>query len=148
MIYFDDKGDFRIGKGNCEPKIKDLVKGTPFCHGPCMVKREAYLEVEGYSESKNRMRVEDWDLWVRMYEKGYRGYNLSQPLYKMRDDRDAYNRRKFIYRINEAKVSASVVKKFKLSPINYVWVLRPILVGLLPTPIYKFLHKRKGQIED
>ena len=143
MIYFDDNGDFRTGVGRGEPDVNDFPKGTPFCHAPCMVRREAYSAVNGYSVSKKRLRVEDWDLWVRMYEKGFKGYNLSEPLYKMRDDCNAYSRRKFKYRINESRVSASAVKKLKLSKINYIWVLRPIIAGLAPKFIYNFVHKRK-----
>lgn len=143
MIYFDESGDFRVGKSGGEPMMNLLAKGTPFCHAPCMVRREAYNAVNGYAISDKRLRVEDWDLWIRMYEKGYRGYNLLEPLYKMRDDRNAYSRRKFKYRINEARVGASAVKKLHLSKINYIFVLRPIVVGLLPKPIYNFLHKNK-----
>ena len=143
IIYFDQDGIFKTGTANGEPNINNMAKGTPFCHAPCLVRAEAYHTVGGYAVDKKRLRVEDWDLWVRMYEKGYRGYNLSEPLYKMRDDRNAFSRRKFKYRINEARVTASAIKKLKLSKKYYIWMLRPIIVGLLPKPIYMFLHKRK-----
>lgn len=143
MVYFDDEGDFRTSQDSGEPAISQFAKGTPFCHAPCMVRREAYMAINGYTESVKRLRVEDWDLWVRMYEKGYRGYSLNEPLYKMRDDRNAYSRRKFKFRINEARVSAYATKKLKLGIINYIWVFRPIIVGLLPNKLYDYLHKRK-----
>lgn len=143
MIYFDENGDFRTGKGGGEPDINSLAHRTPFCHAPCMVRREAYEAVGGYSVAENRLRVEDWDLWVRMYEKGYRGFNLSEPLYKMRDDRNAYRRRRFRYRVNEASVAASAVKKLKLSPVKYIYTLRPLIVGLLPKSVYRALHRFK-----
>lgn len=143
MIYFDENGDYRTGIGGGEPSINTMVRGTPFCHAPCMVRREAYEAVNGYSVADNRLRVEDWDLWIRMYEKGYRGYNLDEPLYKMRDDRNAYSRRKFMYRINEAEVAASAVKRLHLCPLNYLFCLKPIFVGLLPKPIYHSLHRKK-----
>lgn len=143
MIYFDAEGDFRISKDSGEPSVSHFAKSTPFCHAPCMVRREAFLAVNGYTESVKRLRVEDWDLWVRMYEKGFKGYNLNEPLYKMRDDRNAYSRRKFKFRINEARVSAYATIKLKLGVVNYIWVLRPLIVGLLPKQIYKYLHKRK-----
>lgn len=145
MIYFDDHGDFMSGQGNGEPDISSFCKGTPFCHAPCMVRREAYKAVNGYTEAANRLRVEDWDLWIRMYAKGYKGYNLNDLLYKMRDDRNAYNRRKFKYRINEMKVSASAIKKLRLNPINYIFSIRPIIVGVLPNSIYKYLHAKMGK---
>lgn len=142
MIYFDENGDFRVGVGRGEANPRRLVTGTIHPHAPCMVRREAYEAVNGYTVSKDRLRVEDWDLWVRMYEKGYRGYNLEKPLYKMRDDRNAYNRRRFKYRLNEAKVGASAVRKLHLNPICYLLCLRPIIVGLLPKGVYDYLHRR------
>lgn len=152
MVYFDENGDFRTGRGGGEPCVHNFPRKTPFCHAPCMVRKVAYDAVGGYAVAENRLRVEDWDLWVRMYEKGYRGYTLAEPLYKMRDDRNAYQRRKFKYRVNEARVGASAVKKLKLPKWNYIFVLRPILVGLLPKDIYNWLHKgkltRKGMQND
>lgn len=141
MIYFDDSGEFRRGKGLGEPEVSSFVHGTPFCHAPCMVRRSAYIAVNGYAVDAKRLRVEDWDLWLRMYEKGYRGYMLSEPLYKMRDDRNAYSRRKLKYRINESRVILSCVSKLKLPKWMAIFSLRPIMVGLLPKCIYLTLHK-------
>ena len=143
MIYFDENGDFRTGTGDGEPTLTKMVTATPFCHAPCMVRKEAYDAVEGYAVRKDRLRVEDWDLWIRMYAKGYKGYTIDEALYKMRDDRNAKGRRKFKYRINEMKVGAFAIKTFQLPFWYYLKTLRPIIVGLLPTPIYNWLHKRK-----
>lgn len=145
MIYFDENGEFMRGKASGEPDIASMCKATPFCHAPCMVRREAYEAVGGYAVARDRLRVEDWDLWIRMYENGFKGYSLSEHLYKMRDDRNAFGRRKMKYRVNEARVGASAVKKLKLNPALYVVCLRPIVVGLLPQSVYRFLHilKRK-----
>ena len=143
MIHFDENGDFKSCQGNGEPKVSTLAKGTPFCHAPCMVRKEAYDAVFGYDVDSKKMRVEDWDLWIRMYSKGYKGYNLQEPMYKMRDDKNAFSRRKFKFRINEARMTIQAVKLLKLSPVNYIYVLRPVLVGLLPKHIYKALHLLK-----
>lgn len=143
MFYFDENGIFMTGRG--KGKIDEFLfcKGTPICHAPCMVRREAYEAVNGYTEKTNRLRVEDWDLWIRMYAKGFKAYELETPLYKMRDDRNAYSRRKMKYRLNEARVSAFAIKVLKLNPIYYIWILRPIIVGMLPESIYKVLHKNR-----
>lgn len=142
MHYFDKDGIFRTGKGGGAPKKEDLVKGTPHCHAPCMVRHEAYKSVNGYSVDDKLLRVEDYHLWIKMYEVGYRGYNLSEALYKMRDDRNATKRRKFRYRLNEAYVRYLAVKKLKLKKIYLIYMLRPVLVGILPTCIYTFIHKK------
>ena len=144
MIYFDENGDFRTGGCACrEPQPAMLVRGTVHCHAPCMVRAEAFQSVGGYSVDKKLLRVEDWHLWMKLYAAGYRGYNLNEPLYKMRDDRAAANRRKFKDRFNEVHVCCLVIKTFHLPFWNYIFALRPILVGLLPGPVYHFLHRRK-----
>lgn len=143
MEYFDEQGVFGKSRANGEPTCESIVKGTPFCHAPCMVRREAYEAVGGYSESKKLLRVEDYELWVKMYAAGYKGYNLPEVLYKMRDDRNATKRRKFKFRINEAYVRYLAVKRLGLSKKYLLYMIKPVLVGLLPTGLYTYLHKRR-----
>ena len=143
MEHFDERGTWGRQGHPDEPKPGDFVHGTPFNHAPCMVRREAYEAVGGYSEDLKYLRVEDYHLWVKMYRAGFRGRNIHQVLYQMRDDRDAYHRRKFTYRINEARVKALAVKELKLPVYNYAYALRPIAVGLLPAGIYDLLHKKR-----
>ncbi len=143
MLYFDAQGEWGRGKVIQKPEKKDFVYGTPFCHAPCMVRTAAYKKVQGYSVDKRLLRVEDYHLWYKMYLAGFHGYNLSEPLYKMRDDRNATSRRKYKYRVNEAYVKWLIVKDFQLPVRNYMHLLRPLIVGLLPTVVYERLHKQR-----
>ena len=143
MIYFDENGDWGRGKSIERPTKKDFVSGTPFCHAPCMVRAEAYRSVDGYSTNLRTLRAEDYDLWFRLYALGYKGYNLQEPYYKMRDDMAAYHRRKFRYCLNEAYVRFNGFRMLKLPLKNYIYVLRPIIVGLMPKPVYLLLHHRR-----
>ena len=34
------------------PKKEDFLHGSPFCHAPCMVRKEAYDAVKGYNREK------------------------------------------------------------------------------------------------
>ncbi|MER2169274.1 MAG: glycosyltransferase [Psychrobacillus psychrodurans] len=143
MIFFDETGDFGRSIPILYPKLKDLIRGTPFAHAPCMVRREAYFSVNGYTVDKRLLRVEDYHLWTKMYAKGYRGYNIQEPLYKMRDDKNAVNRRSFKNRINEAYVKFLVIKMLNLPVWNMIFILRPIIIGLLPKKIYLLFHKKR-----
>ena len=125
MEFFDETGTWGRISHPEYPKNQDFLSGSPFCHAPCMVRSEAYEAVGGYSVEKKLLRVEDYHLWIKMYAKGFRGKNIPKPLYQMRDDRNAYNRRKFRYRLNEAYVRLLVIKEF------------------CPPQIYDILHKRK-----
>jgi glycosyltransferase EpsE len=140
---FDDKGIWGTHTFKEYPVAKDFLHGSPFSHSVCMVRREAYMAVDGYSEGKFLMRVEDYHLWTKMYSKGYKGANLQEELYLYRDDRDGYQKRKFRYRLNEAYVSLIAVKMLHLPIWSCLYAIRPIVVGLLPSHIYEFLHKRK-----
>ena len=143
MSYFDETGVWGRISHPEYPKPGDFLHETPFCHAPCMVRKEAFDKVGGYSEGKYLLRVEDYHLWIKMYKAGFRGKNIHEPLYLMRDDRAAYSRRKFRYRINEAYVKALAVKELNLPAIGYIYVLRPIIVGLLPNVLYNRLHRKK-----
>ena len=143
MTYFDEKSSWGLVRHPEYPKKKDFINGSPFCHAPCLVRRRAFEAVGGYSESKWLLRVEDYHLWLKMYQKGFRGKNIHESLYQMRDDINAFNRRKFKYRLNEAYVKVLVIKGFKLPFYYYVFAFRPILVGILPMWLYKLLHKKK-----
>ena len=140
MKYFNENGVFKIGSGGGEPNINLIPLKTPFCHAACMVRKEAYDAVGGYSVDEKLLRVEDWHLWIKMYSKGYKGFVLDEPLYMMRDDQKAISRRKFKYRLNEAYVGRLAVKMLHLSNFYYLLTIRPIIVGLLPKSVYLFLH--------
>ena len=143
MFYFDEQGVFGCGVGDREPKREDFVHGSQFSHATMMVKAEVYRAVNGYSVEDKLLRVEDWHLWIKMYAAGFKGYILREPLYKMRDDRNAIKRRRFKFRINEAKLIIFAVNELKLSPFKKIYAMRPIILGLMPTFIYKALHKKK-----
>lgn len=145
MVYFDENGDWGRGTAVEKPDKLSFVAGTPFCHAPCMVRAEAYKEANGYSEDERTLRAEDYDLWFRLYAMGYKGYNIQEPLYKMRDDENAYHRRKFRYARNEAYVRRKGYKALGIPKRYYLFVLRPIAVGLIPKPVYLRLHKKKKE---
>ena len=147
MLCFDEAGTWGCRAYPTDPQPGDLVHGTPFCHAGCMVRMDALRAAGGYSENEAYERVEDYELWVRMYAMGFRGGNIHEGLYRMRDDRNAAARRKWKYRVNEARVRAEAVRKLGLPVHNYVCVLRPLILGLLPRPVSAFLHHiklRKG----
>lgn len=143
MTFFDESGTWGLIQHPASPTAIDFLRESPFCHAPCMVRKEAYKRVGGYTESPNLLRVEDYHLWIKMYAAGFKGANIHEPLYEMRDDRNAYSRRKFRYRINEAYVKSLAVKRLHLPVYGYVFALRPIVVGLLPRKLYDRMHKKR-----
>lgn len=148
MDFFDESGAWGKISHPTYPQPDDFLRESPFCHAPCMVRKQAFDAVNGYSVDKKLLRVEDYHLWLKMYRAGFRGKNIHKSLYSMRDDRNAYSRRKFKYRINEAYVKCLAVKEFKLPLHGYIYARRPIIVGLLPKAIYDKLHKWNLKKDD
>lgn len=143
MNYFDEKGIFRTGKGKGEVTKMNFTHGTPFCHAPCMVRIDAYKQVGGYSVADNLLRVEDYHLWFKMYIAGFKGYNLEDPIYNMRDDRNAKKRRNFKGYINETRLKSWGFRKLGLPIYTQFYALRPLVIALLPSFIYNHLHRSR-----
>ena len=143
MKHFDENGIYREGRGGSEPRIEDFPKHTPFCHAPCMVRTEAYRAVEGYTVDDKLLREEDYHLWIKMYVKGYRGYTLEEPLYMMRDDRNAARRRNFKARKNEAYVKHLAVKMLGLPFYYNIYCIEPLIKGIMPNWLFYLLYKLK-----
>lgn len=142
MIYFDETGPWGRSYAIKQPSCEDVVTGSPICHAPVMLRKECMDAVNGYSEDKRTLRVEDVDLWIRLYTAGYRCYNLEEPLYWMRNDQAAYARRKYRYRINSTYVRLKGCKQLKLGIICYLKAFNPMIIGLVPGKIRRFLKKQ------
>lgn len=144
MTRFDEQGTYRIPDSveSYSPTKKDFIKGSPFCHAPVMIRRSAYDAVNGYRDIPQTLGVEDYDLWFRLYAKGYRGYVLQEPLYHMFDGRGAAKRRTFKRRLNEAWVRKNGYKLLKIPMIFRIYAIKPILVGIIPRYIYKKVLRR------
>ena len=144
MVYFDDKGVFGQGHAEGEPKFDDIIYGPPFCHAPCMVRREAYEKVDGYTVDKRLLRYEDYNLWTKMYSFGYRGYNLSECLYAMRDDRNATARRTLKSRLCGIYAHYLAYRILNLSFVGlFKYTIGAFVAGILPKSIYNYFHKKR-----
>ena len=143
MIHFDENGDFRTDPLVGEVKKEDFILGTPMYHAACMARTEAFNAVGGYSVDERLLRVEDYHLWFKLFAAGKLLYRLKEPLYKMRDDRNAYKRRTLKNCLNEVYVRHIGYKMISLPWYVQAFAIRPILVYLLPGFIYNWLHHNK-----
>ncbi len=147
--YFDTNGIWGDGHVLPHPTRRSLARGAPFVHASVVIRRSAITEVGNYSEHPDRWRVEDFDLWVRLYAAGHRGVNIPEPLYAIRNDRSASGRRSLRPRVNEARVIAAAVSDLSLPTWQYVRTLRPLGLGLLPVawyhPLFRWYHRTGGR---
>lgn len=145
MIFFDENGEWGQTKRIEKPTKKDVVIGSPICHAPVMMRRECLEAVDGYSVDKKKLRVEDVDLWIKLYACGFCCYNLSEPLYRMRNDQKALQRRKYRYRINSTMVRLNGCKKLHLGISCYLYSFKPMIIGLIPANLRDFLKRKMSK---
>lgn len=108
-----------------------------------MMRAAAYKDLNGYRSVKTTRRMEDIDLWIRFFAAGRKGFNLQEPLYLVREDEAAFQRRKFQYSIDNAWLVLKACWLLKLSPIHYLFALKPVVRACLSPKIMKFYHQRK-----
>lgn len=142
-ILFDENGKWGKLKYKEKPTKFDFLKISPFCHASVIIKRDAFINVDGYTVDDKLLRVEDYHLWFKLYSKNYFGYNIQEELYYIRDDRNAANRRTWKNRKNEFYVRKIGYKMLNLPKYCYIYTLRPIILGIIPKSLYMFLHRKK-----
>lgn len=131
MIHFDEDGDWGESKPNSFPDKYTFKKGTPHAHAACMVRTSVIKEVSGYTVSKYLVRGQDYYLWYKIYKIGYKGHNISEPLYKMRDDKNALHRRTFINRYKSFVIRVEVLNGLNI-PFSFFYALPTLLKGFVP----------------
>lgn len=141
--YFNENGIFRIAHGRGDVKQKHFIRRSPVSHAPCMARTEVFKSVGGYIVDNRLLRVEDYNLWFRIYAAGYKLYQMPKSLYMMRDDNKAFNRRSWKNRCNEFYVKRTGYKMIGLPWYYQVYALEPIILHFLPGFVYRYLHKRK-----
>ncbi|MDI6559806.1 glycosyltransferase family 2 protein [Bacillus altitudinis] len=143
MTVFDESGAKGVRALVSEPDRRVLARGTPFCHGTIMMRASAYKALNGYRSVKTTRRMEDIDLWIRFFAAGRKGFNLQEPLYLVREDEAAFQRRKFRYSMDNAWLVLQACKQLKLSPFDYLFALKPVIRACMSPKIMRFYHQRK-----
>ena len=147
MNKFDERGIWSK-LSFVERKISkyDIVKGCPVAHAATMFKKEALESVGGYRISRETVRLEDYDLFYRLYLNGKNGYVISDLLYNYREDQHAFKRKKYIYRIDEFKIRKKYFKDMKVKFYYYIYVVKPLVIGLIPLPLLRCINKIRGDL--
>ena len=125
----------------------DFLHGSVVAHATTIMKISSLEAVNGYRVAWETTRCEDTDLYMRMCANGAVFHNIDDGLYYVRQDRDSVARRKYINRVKEAVVKFKGFKTLHMPIYCYVFVLKPLIVGLIPggvlLKIKRFLMKSK-----
>ena len=142
VYLFDDSGVWDKETMPRRVENRDFLFNNPYKQGSVTFRREALERAGGYRVAKETVRNEDYDLFMRI-QTFARGENLEEALYYFCEDGAARKRRKYRYRINEARVRAKGFKALGLLPKGALYVIKPLIVGLIPSFILTRLQKRR-----
>lgn len=126
-----------------EPNSRIIGLGVPFFHATIMMKRSVYEKLGGYSLKEYVLRCEDVDLWIRFFGNGFKGTNLQESLYYVREDLAASKRRNFKNAVNSSKTLFYGFRKFKYPIMQYIYVLKPLISVLIPQKIKYLINKKR-----
>lgn len=127
VIYKEKRKEF--------PQKDDFLWNSPFVHPATMFRASKIKEIEGYRFAKETRRAEDYDLFMRMYAEGMKGYNFKESLLRYFVNSEAMRKRKYKYRIDEAIVRYKGFKMLGLFPKAAIYVIKPLVVGLFPNEL-------------
>ena len=144
VYLFDETGIWGEEKYPADVQNKDFLFMSPYKHGSVIYRREVLERSGGYRVAKETYRNEDYDLFMTL-KTFSKGANLQEKLYYFCEDKQARRRRKYRYRIDEAKVRYRGFKKLGLLPRGIPYVIKPLIVGLIPTFILEFLKSRTSR---
>lgn len=145
MQRFDENGLGTVDRKPDHPDKYSLRRIIPFNHATIMTYKYVYDDLGGYTVSDRTVRGQDYDLWFRFYYAGYKGDNLSDPLYYVREDKAAFKRRTAKVRWNGFKTTCI---GYKLLGYPKRWLIRPALdfavKSIIPASVFRLYHKNSG----
>lgn len=125
------------------PTKNNLVKGSTFIHPSIMIRSQVFSKVK-YPEYWFTRRGQDYYLWMNLYSVGVKGFNHCEPLMKFRESENSYKRKKVSVRMSEVVLRHKGYKLMKINFIKRIYVLKPIVLILLPNTLIKKYHKAKS----
>ncbi len=123
------------------PEVRDFFFTQPYLHPSLMFRREALLAVGGYEEDSRCILCEDYDLLLRLYATGRRGMNLQENLLFYTVSDTVKGNRKMCHRWNESVTRCRRFRELGVLPEALPYVVKPLVVGMLPEPILKGLKR-------
>ena len=130
-----------------KPQKKDFLFTSCFVHPATMFRIEPLMSVNCYNVEKEAMRCQDYDLFMRLYSLEYHGYNIQEPLLRYFVNPGAMKKRKYKYRLDEAVIRYKGFKLLGLLPKGILYVIKPLIVGLIPRKmLFKLQMAKKKDI--
>lgn len=125
------------------PTKGDLIKECCFAHPTILIKSNVLKESHGYSEKIEHLRVEDYELWLRLFLKGFKGGNVQDKLLLYTKDEKSVKNIKFIDRINSYKLKKEYFYNYHMPVRYFFYVISPLIKLLIPYKLRVMINSIK-----
>lgn len=143
----DENGIWGDGIRPENPGTEDYLKYSPYIHPTVMYRASLFKKVAGYAESKKTLRCEDYELFMRLFGLGYKGYNIQKTLLYYRVDRKKYHTRSWINRFREGQVRYEGFRGLGiLWPKGWLYIFRPIASRIVPSALTAKAKERIAEL--
>lgn len=138
----DDSGLWGTNIVPLYPNIKDIVLSRALIHVTTILNKSALLRLGGYKSSNSTMRLEDIDLWLRLFENGETLLNIPDVLVEYYEANTSVKKRSFEFRLREFRFKILWIKKLRLHlGIKTIVILKFIGYVLIPSFAYRKYRK-------
>lgn len=137
MVLYDEDGEWGNYKiRTLNAKKNDFLIGTVVAHPSVIMRTKSLRACDGYRIARETRRCEDYDLFMRMYAKGYKICNIDEQLYYYKANRNG-NKRKFKNVINESIVRAKGFKILGIGIKGFPYIMKPYILYFVPDRLKK-----------
>lgn len=143
---FDEQGVWGIRQPEESPDKSCMITDTPFIHPTVLMKKSSLLKVGGYTDSiVTKQRLEDYELWLKFYENGYKLRNIQESLIYFREDQQSYKRKLKRYRITETITRLQACKRLSIPYAKRLFALKPVIMLFIPAKFLQIYHVRSAR---
>lgn len=115
---------------------------APFFHATILARREVFKKVDNYTVAWRTERGQDHDLWFKFFAAGLDGWNLSEPLYRVREDAAAIRRRTARARFGAYVTSIKGYRALGYPPQAYIRPTVNLMKVLIPYRMFDWHRSR------
>ncbi|MFZ7121508.1 MAG: glycosyltransferase family 2 protein [Eubacteriaceae bacterium] len=145
---FDESGVWGVRQSDKKPNKNSMILDSPFIHPTVIIKRDVLKEVGGYSDNNlTKQRLEDYDLWIKLFEGKFILHNINEPLIYFRENKNSYDRKKKKYRITETRARLEACRRLNISYMRRVFALKPLIVMVIPRKFLRYYHIYKSTVK-
>ncbi len=139
--YFDEDGVWGLSVTPGERTLREVFCGHSFVHPTVVMRRAELLAVGMYSTDRLNVHGQDYDLWCKFYEAGYKGYCLPDTLLDYYESIRHAKRGELQSRLDHVVKTHRWRKRLHL-PLRYEYYpLLTLAKCLVPQQIVMWSHK-------